>query len=181
MIVEIRDYRRCGRGDDSKEVHHILLRPSPQTLVADLNSICNNSGGIHIWTQEDKYSLESQLLLATQPSLCLDPNPRVTLSRCAFTQQSTLQSDQRVRRFALRYTEAYQRRANNRWHEYLLPYPFKIVKTRREQQKQQLQQQSVSCCNGTSDGASFSYHNINRLSNARLFANLFTSQVSVLI
>lgn len=33
----------------------------------------------HRWTQEDQFTLESQLLLATEEPLCLDPSPAVLL------------------------------------------------------------------------------------------------------
>ena len=39
-----------------------------------MNAITNDG---HHWTQEDKFTLESQLLLATQEPLCLDPSPAV--------------------------------------------------------------------------------------------------------
>lgn len=136
IIGEIRDFRRHG---PSPEIRHVLLQASTQTLVADLNSICNS--GHYIWTQEDKYSLESQLLLATQPTLCLDPSPRVAIARSHVVGQSSraFTADRRLKRFAMRYTESYRRRALARCHDYSLPYPFRIAKLRRHAQMQQQQ------------------------------------------
>jgi hypothetical protein len=59
------------------DLHFVLLEPSMQTLLADLNSITND--GNFIWTQEDKYALESQLILATAKPLCLNPSPIVSI------------------------------------------------------------------------------------------------------
>lgn len=149
IIAQIRDFRRQPqtqphtRTDTSSpfETRHVLLQASTQTLVADLNSICNS--GHYIWTQEDKYSLESQLLVATQPVLCLDPSPRVAIARShAFaTSSRAFTADRRLKRFAVRHSEAARRRALARWHEYALPYPFRIAKMRRNMQQQQHHQQ----------------------------------------
>ena len=45
-----------------------------QTLLNDINNLTNDG---HRWTQEDKFMLESQLLLHTNEPLCLDPSPEV--------------------------------------------------------------------------------------------------------
>lgn len=152
IIAEIRDFRRLSgdiNSSASPEIRHVLLQASTQTLVADLNSICNS--GHYIWTQEDKYSLESQLLVATQPALCLDPSPRVAVARSHALAQSSraFTADRRLKRFALRYTEAYRRRALARWHDYSLPYPFRIAKLRRNMQSQHQQaaaNAATVCC-----------------------------------
>ena len=47
---------------------------SLQTLVCDVNSLTSDSTK---WTIDDKLMLESQLLLATEAPLCLDPSPDV--------------------------------------------------------------------------------------------------------
>lgn len=92
VIAEIRDYRQCGDIYPPKEptgkvavspavsspacpVRHILLRPTMQSLVSDVESITSDSGQ---WTQEEKLELESQLMLATAEPLCLDPSVAVT-------------------------------------------------------------------------------------------------------
>ena len=43
-----------------------------QTLLCDINSITTDG---HRWTQEDKYTLEGQLLMHTNENLCLHPSP----------------------------------------------------------------------------------------------------------
>ena len=45
-----------------------------QTLICDVNAMTSESS---MWTQEDKFVLEAQLLLATEGPLCLDPTPEV--------------------------------------------------------------------------------------------------------
>lgn len=47
-----------------------------QSLQCDINAIANDG---HRWTQDDLFHLESQLLLATQEPLCLDPSTAVLL------------------------------------------------------------------------------------------------------
>ena len=55
---------------------HVLLRPTTQSLICDVNLLCERSG----WTsREDRATLESQLCLATQGPLCLDPDPIVSI------------------------------------------------------------------------------------------------------
>ncbi|CAG2102136.1 unnamed protein product [Medioppia subpectinata] len=80
LIFEVRDYRR---GSPSHSLHHssqwVLLRPSTQSLTNDVINIINNSSDEYLWTNEDKAELESQLLLATAPNLCLDPSPSVAI------------------------------------------------------------------------------------------------------
>lgn len=51
-----------------------MLLPMLQTLLCDINTLTNDG---HRWTQEDKFQLESMLLLHTNEPLCLDPSPSV--------------------------------------------------------------------------------------------------------
>ncbi|KFO22352.1 transcription factor SPT20 homolog [Fukomys damarensis] len=88
VIAEIRDYRQCG-GLDSPvyKSRHILLRPTMQTLVCDVEAIASDNPP---WTQQDKLTLESQLILATAEPLCLDPSVAVacTADRLLFNMQT---------------------------------------------------------------------------------------------
>ncbi|XP_054570935.1 transcription factor SPT20 homolog [Eptesicus fuscus] len=75
VITEVRDYRQSTDSDRSGyQSRHVLLRPTMQTLASDIQSITSDN---QIWTQEDKLSLESQLILATAEPLCLDPSVSV--------------------------------------------------------------------------------------------------------
>ncbi|XP_033631887.1 transcription factor SPT20 homolog isoform X3 [Asterias rubens] len=74
VITEVRDYRQSGNGHNYT-TRYVLLRPTAQTLLCDINSISNDGNR---FTNDEKLHLESQLLLATQEPLCLDPSPAVT-------------------------------------------------------------------------------------------------------
>uniref|UniRef100_A0A8C8W4X9 Spt20-like SEP domain-containing protein n=1 Tax=Peromyscus maniculatus bairdii TaxID=230844 RepID=A0A8C8W4X9_PERMB len=93
VVAEIRDFRQCASIYPPEEpgpepaasstepclayqTRHILLRPTMQTLVSDVESITTSDN--RQWTQEEKLELESQLLLATAEPLCLDPSVAVT-------------------------------------------------------------------------------------------------------
>ncbi|KAG1676023.1 Transcription factor SPT20 [Nymphon striatum] len=73
IIVELRDYRRLPNNPSTE---FVLLKPSTQTLISDVNAITNDN---QRWTYEEKQQLESTLLSATQPPLCLDPSPAVAI------------------------------------------------------------------------------------------------------
>ena len=79
VIAEIRDSRRIHQGtneDLAGLTSHVLLRPTTQSIICDGKLICERSG----WTtREERAMVESQLCLATQGPLCLDPNPVVSL------------------------------------------------------------------------------------------------------
>ncbi|XP_052026208.1 transcription factor SPT20 homolog [Apodemus sylvaticus] len=108
VIAEIRDYRQCSdihppaelgaepavSSDVSSaasplpgyQTRHILLRPTMQSLVSDVESITSDN---RQWTEEEKLELESQLILATAEPLCLDPSVAVacTANRLLFNEQ----------------------------------------------------------------------------------------------
>ncbi|KAF4008599.1 hypothetical protein G4228_020366 [Cervus hanglu yarkandensis] len=87
VIAEVRDYRQSSAGEPpSYQSRHILLRPTMQTLVCDVEAIASNDQN---WTQEDKLLLESQLILATAEPLCLDPSVSVacTANRLLYNKQ----------------------------------------------------------------------------------------------
>ncbi|CAO2623755.1 Transcription factor SPT20 homolog [Lemmus lemmus] len=76
VIAEIRDYRQCSDiYPPTCQVRHILLRPTMQSLVSNVESIRSDSRQC---TQEEKLELGSQLTLATAEPLCLDPSVAVT-------------------------------------------------------------------------------------------------------
>uniref|UniRef100_A0A1B6EGG4 Spt20-like SEP domain-containing protein n=1 Tax=Clastoptera arizonana TaxID=38151 RepID=A0A1B6EGG4_9HEMI len=72
VIAQIRDYRQTFP-HYMCDTHHVLLRPSNQSIINDVNMITSDGD----WTSEEKLLLESQLVLATQGPLCLDPSPAV--------------------------------------------------------------------------------------------------------
>lgn len=135
IIMEIRDFRRKAQLGNQYpsgkckpyDLQFILLQPSMQTLLADLNSITND--GNFIWTQEDKYTLESQLILATAQPLCLHPSPIVSILKHKFLNHKYKLNDRKLKRNTYKFTNAYLNRAS-RWNEYSLPLPFQIRKIR---------------------------------------------------
>ncbi|GAB1302966.1 Transcription factor SPT20 homolog [Apodemus speciosus] len=71
------------------QTRHILLRPTMQSLVSDVESITSDN---RQWTEEEKLELESQLILATAEPLCLDPSVAVacTANRLLFNEQKMM-------------------------------------------------------------------------------------------
>ncbi|ELR50323.1 hypothetical protein M91_18193 [Bos mutus] len=102
VIAEIRDYRQSSAGEPPRyQSRHILLRPTMQTLVCDVEAIASDDQN---WTQEDKLLLESQLILATAEPLCLDPSVSVACiaNRLLYNKQklNTLPMKRSLKRFS---------------------------------------------------------------------------------
>lgn len=137
IILEIRDYRRKAQlttynlpsNYQPYDLQFILLQPSMQTLLADLNSITND--GNFIWTQEDKYTLESQLILATAQPLCLNPSPIVSILKHKFLNHKYKLNDRKLKRTVYKFSSTYLNRSS-KWNEYTLPLPFHIQKIRKK-------------------------------------------------
>ncbi|KAF5181649.1 Phytochrome-dependent late-flowering [Thalictrum thalictroides] len=78
LVCEIRDYRKSasqrGSGvssvDQSPVVNRVSLRMSLENVVKDIPLISDDS-----WTYSDLMEVESRILKALQPQLCLDPTP----------------------------------------------------------------------------------------------------------
>lgn len=73
VIVEVRDYRQTFQISACCDTYFVLLKPTNQTLLADVNLIAAEAD----FSSEEKLALESQLVLATSGPLCLDPNPQI--------------------------------------------------------------------------------------------------------
>ncbi|XP_056012518.1 transcription factor SPT20 homolog isoform X2 [Ostrea edulis] len=101
VILEVRDYRRSITG--SYDTQYVLLKPTPQSLLSDMYNIINDG---HRWTQEDQFALESQLLLATEEPLCLDPSPSVFLVNNKLQYEQKSLSNPMLKRSARRYNQA---------------------------------------------------------------------------
>ncbi|KAM9668366.1 transcription factor SPT20 homolog [Dama dama] len=102
VIAEVRDYRQFSAGEPPRyQSRHILLRPTMQTLVCDVEAIASDDQN---WTQEDKLLLESQLILATAEPLCLDPSVSVacTANRLLYNKQklNTLPMKRSLKRYS---------------------------------------------------------------------------------
>ncbi|KAJ7609066.1 Spt20 family-domain-containing protein [Roridomyces roridus] len=85
MIVELLDYRPQHRSKDATtsaapldkpERTRVVLHPNGETIFADICSLNRKSGSK--WTDRDALEVESRILLATAPPLCLAPDPHLT-------------------------------------------------------------------------------------------------------
>ena len=101
-----------------------------QTLLCDLNSITND--GNFIWTQEDKYTLESQLILATCQPLCLNPSPIVSLVKNRLLTHKHKLNDKYLKRATQRFSHSYLTNRQTSIDATLLPMPFHILKIRQK-------------------------------------------------
>ncbi|KAF5732101.1 hypothetical protein HS088_TW18G00790 [Tripterygium wilfordii] len=80
LVCEVRDYRKCALVDGSTVpsteyppvVHKVCLKMSLENVVKDIPLISENS-----WTYGDLMEVESRILKALQPQLCLDPTPKL--------------------------------------------------------------------------------------------------------
>uniref|UniRef100_A0A2I3SMB2 SUPT20H like 2 n=1 Tax=Pan troglodytes TaxID=9598 RepID=A0A2I3SMB2_PANTR len=87
VIVEVRDYRQSSNMQPpGYQSRHILLRPTMQTLAPEVKTMTRDG---EKWSQEDKFLLESQLILETAEPLCLDPSVAVacTANRLLYNKQ----------------------------------------------------------------------------------------------
>lgn len=101
VILEVRDYRRSITG--SFDTQYVLLKPTSQSLLSDMYNIINDG---HRWTQEDQFTLESQLLLATEEPLCLDPSPAVLLVNNKLQYEQKSLCNPILKRSAKRFNQA---------------------------------------------------------------------------
>ena len=115
-----------------------------QTLLCDLNSITND--GNYIWTQEDKYALESQLVLHTSPPLCLDPRPLVSLVKNKLLAHKHKLNDRRLKRATKRYSclNGTIKRIQHQQQRFHLPFPFHILKIRKKYSDNQQEEKECS-------------------------------------
>lgn len=75
LVVQVIDFRRCTVVSlENSTSHWVLLRPTTQSIINDVMSITSMSDSPFVWRTENKLYLESQLIYATAPPLCLEPN-----------------------------------------------------------------------------------------------------------
>ncbi|KAG6428824.1 hypothetical protein SASPL_106861 [Salvia splendens] len=79
IICEVRDYRKCfaegvnvASGESSPAINRVSLKMSLENIVKDIPAISENG-----WTYGDLMEVESRILKAIQPQLCLDPSPQL--------------------------------------------------------------------------------------------------------
>ncbi|XP_059608184.1 transcription factor SPT20 homolog, partial [Phlebotomus argentipes] len=100
VIVEVRDYRQSFPVYTC-DTYHVLLRPTNQTILADVNSLTSQGQ----WTYEEKLALESQLVLATAEPLCLDPNPAIGIHVVNSQHQRRMFNTKDIRRKTKKFTQ----------------------------------------------------------------------------
>ncbi|XP_025829739.1 transcription factor SPT20 homolog isoform X2 [Agrilus planipennis] len=102
IIAEVRDYRRAYPHFKKCDIHHVLLKPTLQSILADINLIMEQ----HVdWGSEEKLHLESQILLATNPSLCVESNPAVASIQAKVNHCRQLLNTHRLRRTARKFSQ----------------------------------------------------------------------------
>ncbi len=103
VIAEVRDQRRqAAGGGGGVQTSHVLLRPTTQSLICDSKLICERMG----WTsREERAMVESQLCLATEPHLCLDPDPVVSILARKSTVGRSKFATASMRRHAKRFSQ----------------------------------------------------------------------------
>ncbi|XP_011694965.1 PREDICTED: transcription factor SPT20 homolog isoform X2 [Wasmannia auropunctata] len=100
IIAEVRDYRRSFPHNRA-EVHHVLLKPTTQSVLSDVSTLTSDGD----WSHEERLMLESHLVAATQGPLCLDPNPVPTLASTRIKQSKSLLTDHQLMRQAKKFSQ----------------------------------------------------------------------------
>uniref|UniRef100_A0A182M3P5 Spt20-like SEP domain-containing protein n=1 Tax=Anopheles culicifacies TaxID=139723 RepID=A0A182M3P5_9DIPT len=100
VVAEVRDYRQSFP-IFTCDTFHVLLKPTNQTLLADVNILTADGE----WSAEDKLVLESQLVLATAEPLCLDPNPEVGMMSINQQHRRQLLNTAPIRRQAKKFSQ----------------------------------------------------------------------------
>ncbi|XP_015186499.1 PREDICTED: transcription factor SPT20 homolog isoform X2 [Polistes dominula] len=100
IIAEVRDHRKSF-AHNKPEVHHVLLKPTTQSILSDVSTL--TSGGD--WSHEERLLLESQLVAATQGPLCLDPNPVPGIAITRLRHSKALLTDHQLMRQAKKFSQ----------------------------------------------------------------------------
>ncbi|XP_058788715.1 transcription factor SPT20 homolog isoform X2 [Phymastichus coffea] len=100
IIAEVRDYRRVYP-HNNPETHHVLLKPSTQSILSDVSALTSDGD----WSHEERLVLESQIVAATQGPLCLDPNPIAGLTSSRLRQCKSLLASQQLVRQARKFSQ----------------------------------------------------------------------------
>lgn len=79
-----------------------------QSLWADINVMIDKTG--QEWTEEEKLELESELTSATNPVLCLDPTPSVSIINSIVHHQRYIFNTEPLKKCAQRFTSVQRKR-----------------------------------------------------------------------
>lgn len=107
IIAQIRDYRQSYPLDIC-DIHYVLLKPTSASLWDEVTGVVDAT-----WSIKDRVALESQLVLATAPPICLDPSPTVGIAAInATTERSPIASHDGVVRMAKKFLQVTKNRNN---------------------------------------------------------------------
>ncbi|KAG2313193.1 hypothetical protein Bca52824_024750 [Brassica carinata] len=102
VICEVHDYRKRTPEQASPVINKVRLKMSLENVVKDIPSMSDSS-----WTYGDLMEVESRILKAIQPELCLDPVPRLDkLSKNPETAKLDLSLSTMRRKRLMQMTEA---------------------------------------------------------------------------
>jgi hypothetical protein len=101
IIAEVRDYRQ-SYPDSKCDIHHVLLRPTLKSLLADINNLVDDKVDLG---NEERQQLESQILLANRPTLCLDPDNSVSTTQSRINHNRQMWNTHRFRRAARKFSQ----------------------------------------------------------------------------
>ncbi|KAJ4909438.1 Spt20 family protein [Raphanus sativus] len=102
VICEVHDYRKRTPEQASPVINKVRLKMSLENVVKDIPSMSDSS-----WTYGDHMEVESRILKAIQPELCLDPVPRLDrLSKNPETAKLDLSLSTLRRKRLMQMTEA---------------------------------------------------------------------------
>ncbi|KAF8099518.1 hypothetical protein N665_0242s0005 [Sinapis alba] len=102
VICEVHDYRKRTPEQASPVINKVRLKMSLENVVKDIPSMSDSS-----WTYGDLMEVESRILKAIQPELCLDPVPRLDrLSKNPVTAKLDLSVSTLRRKRLMQMTEA---------------------------------------------------------------------------
>ncbi|XP_045526907.1 transcription factor SPT20 homolog isoform X1 [Pieris brassicae] len=103
IIAQVRDYRQAYPSFMC-DTHHVLLRPTNQSIITDAMCIGSRCG----WVGEERSAIEAveaALVHASAPPLCLEPRPAVGLLAAKLHAAPRLFNTPRVRRQARRFSQ----------------------------------------------------------------------------
>ncbi|XP_050672780.1 transcription factor SPT20 homolog [Leptidea sinapis] len=108
IIAQVRDYRQAYPSSMC-DTHHVLLRPTNQSLITDAMCIGTKCG----LAGEERSALEAveaALVNAVAPPLCLEPTPAIGLLAARLHAAPRLFNTPRIRRQAKRFSQVFVNR-----------------------------------------------------------------------
>ncbi|KAK9875850.1 hypothetical protein WA026_009637 [Henosepilachna vigintioctopunctata] len=104
VIAEVRDYRKALIPD----IHHVLLRPTLKSIIADINNVVEVSKTSteekDEWSVAERHMLESQILLANNPRICLDPDNTISVSQLRLNHNRNMWNTHKFHRMARKFS-----------------------------------------------------------------------------